>query len=140
MKKICVFVVLLMCALPLVGCDRQPPEESFVLSIGKEQYTPLGKCIAINNRHMKDTFASLDITDFSWLDALPKRPDQHIRGPLTSFAQTLYDEDFQMIKQVKNDVIDLMLASGIYYVDIQITWGNEDEYITNQYVYKFQES
>lgn len=45
-----------------------------------------------------------------------------------------------MIKQVKNDVIDLMLASGIYYVDIQITWGNEDEYITNQYVYKFQES
>ncbi len=89
---------------------------------------------------MKDTFASLDITDFSWLDSLPKRPDQHIRGPLTSFAQTLYDEDFQMIKQVKNDVIDLMLASGIYYVDIQITWGNEDEYITNQYVYKFQES
>lgn len=33
-----------------------------------------------------------------------------------------------------------MLASGIHYVYIQITWHDEDEYITNQYVYKFQES
>lgn len=138
MKKICVIVVLLMCALPLAGCNRRAPEESFVLSIGQERYTPLGKSIEIHNRHEKDTYDPLDITDFSWLEALPRLPNQHISGFLRSITETLYDEDFKMIKQVTNNVIDLILPCGTYYVDMRITWGNEDEYITNQYVYKYK--